>query len=153
MLVRCLYASRVTAPLPAPVLDEILAQSHRNNPRLGITGLLCFTSDIFVQVLEGGRDEVNDLYNAIIRDDRHSKVRLLVYEEITERRFGNWSMGQVDAKAVNPSLLLKYSKTAMLDPFAITGQATMALLMELVATGTITGRTSLIGGPGTAHSG
>jgi hypothetical protein len=150
MLVRCLYASRFAAPLPASVLDEILLQSHRNNPHRGITGLLCFTNDIFVQVLEGGRDEVNDLYNAIVRDQRHSQVRLLVYEEITERRFGNWSMGQVDAKAVNPSLLLKYSRTANLDPFAITGQATMALLMELVATGTITGRISVSGAPGAA---
>jgi len=142
MLVRCLYASRVVAPLPPAVLDEILAQSHRNNPRRGITGLLCFTSDVFVQVLEGGRDEVCDLYNAIVRDDRHSKVRLLAYEEITERRFANWTMGQVDAEAVNRSVLLKYATTATLDPFSITGQATMALLMDLVATGTITGRTA-----------
>jgi hypothetical protein len=141
MLVSCLYASRVAMPLPAPALDQILVQSHRNNPRRGITGLLCFTSDVFVQVLEGGRDEVCDLYNAIVRDERHSKVRLLTYEEITERRFGNWTMGQVDANAVNPSLLLKHSKTASLDPFAITGQATMALLMDLVATGTISRRT------------
>jgi len=153
MLVRCLYASRVATPLPALVLDEILVQSHRNNPRRGITGLLCFTSDIFVQVLEGGRDEVNDLYNAIIRDSRHSQVRMLVYEEITERRFGSWSMGQVDAKAVNPSLLLKYSKAASLDPFAMTGQATMALLMELVATGAITGRSSVSDGPVSAQGG
>jgi hypothetical protein len=143
MLVRCLYASRVTTPLPAPILDQILVQSHRNNPRRGITGLLCFTNNVFVQVLEGGRDEVCDLYNAIVRDERHSQVRLLAYEEIAERRFGNWTMGQVDAKAMNPSLLLKYSKTATLDPFAITGQATMALLMDLVATGTITGRTGV----------
>ena len=70
-------------------------------------------------------------------------MRLLAYEEITERRFGNWTMGKVDAKAVNPSLLLKYSKTASLDPFVISGQATMALLMELVATGTIMGRTAV----------
>lgn len=140
MLVSCLYASRVAMPLLAPVLDQILAQSHRNNPRRGITGLLCFTSDVFVQVLEGGRDEVCDLYNAIVRDERHSQVRLLAYEEITERRFSNWTMGQVDANAVNASLLLKHSKTASLDPFAITGQATMALLMDLVATGTITRR-------------
>jgi hypothetical protein len=143
MLVRCLYASRVATPLPAAVLDRILEQSHRNNPTRGITGLLCFTSDVFVQVLEGGRDEVCDLYNAIVRDERHSQVRLLSYEEITERRFSGWTMGQVDMKAINPSLLLKYSKTASLDPFAITAQATMALLTELVATGSITRRATV----------
>ena len=142
MLVRCLYASRVTTPMSATALDQILVQSHRNNPRRGITGLLCSANGVFVQVLEGGRDEVCDLYNAIVRDDRHSQVRMLVYEEISERSFGNWSMGQVDVKATNPSLLLKYSKTADLDPFAITGQATMALLTELAVTGSITRRVS-----------
>ena len=143
MLVRCLYASRVTTPMPAAALDQILVQSHRNNPRRGITGLLCAANGVFVQVLEGGRDEVCELYNAIVRDDRHSQVRMLVYEEIAERRFGNWTMGQVDVKTVNPSLLLKYSKTAELDPFAITGQATMALLTELAAAGSITRRVSV----------
>lgn len=143
MLVRCLYASRAATSLSTIALDEILVQSHRNNPHRGITGLLCFTNEVFVQVLEGGRDEVCELFNTIVRDDRHSQVRLLVYEEIAERRFGSWTMGQVDAQTVNPSLLLKYSKTASLDPFAITGQATMALLMELVATGAITRRTTV----------
>lgn len=138
MLVRCLYASRAAATLTASALDEILMQSHRNNPRSGVTGLLCYTSEVFVQVLEGGRDEVCEIYNAIVRDSRHTHIRLLAYEEIAERRFGNWTMGRVDAKMVNPSLLLKYSKAASLDPFAITGEATMALLMELVATGSIT---------------
>lgn len=140
MLVRCLYASRVNTPMPAAALDQILVQSHRNNPRLGITGLLCSASGVFAQVLEGGRDAVCELYNTIARDDRHTQVRMLVYEEIAERRFGSWTMGQVDVKVVNPALLLKYSKTADLDPFAITGHATMALLTELAATGSITRR-------------
>ncbi len=71
MLVRCLYASRPAKPVQADLLDQILEQSRRNNPPRGITGLLCFTSDVFVQVIEGGRDEVCDLYNAIVRDERH----------------------------------------------------------------------------------
>ena len=68
MLVRCLYASRATAQLAAPVVDSILEQSRKNNPRQGITGMLCFFDDIFVQVLEGGRDEICELFNAIVRD-------------------------------------------------------------------------------------
>jgi hypothetical protein len=140
MLVRCLYASRAAATLSPAALDHILVQSHRNNPQRGITGMLCYTPEVFVQVLEGGRDEVCELYNTIVRDERHREIRLLAYEEIAERHFGSWVMGQVDANTVNPSLLLKYSKSAGLDPFAITGQATMALLMELVATGSIARR-------------
>ncbi|MFN3349208.1 BLUF domain-containing protein [Pseudorhodoplanes sp.] len=144
MLVRCLYASRPAQPLKSELLDGILEQSRRNNPPRGITGLLSFTNDVFVQVIEGGRDEVCDLFNTLVRDDRHRHVRLLSYEEVGERRFPAWSMGQVNVGSLNRALLLKYSQKAVLDPFTMPGQATMALLSELVATGAIATRT---GGP------
>ncbi|MDZ4760457.1 MAG: BLUF domain-containing protein [Alphaproteobacteria bacterium] len=140
MLVRCLYASRSLSAPTGPMLDRILEQSRKNNPALGITGLLCVSNTTFIQVLEGGRDEVCEVFNAIVRDERHENVRLLSYEEIAERRFGGWTMGQVNVAKVNPSLLLKYFKRAELDPFDCSGQATLALLGELVATAAIVHR-------------
>lgn len=140
MLVRCLYASRPAPSLQGPGLDAILEQSRKNNPALGITGLLCVSEDLFIQVIEGGRDEVCELFNAIVRDDRHRHVRILSYEEISERRFGNWTMGQVSIARLNPSLLLKYFKRVELDPFDCSGHATMSLLGELVATASILSR-------------
>jgi hypothetical protein len=140
MLVRLLYSSRSSGSPDPKLLDDILAQSRRNNPSIGVTGLLCISGDTFIQVLEGGRDEVCDLYNAIVRDGRHTQVRLLVFEEITERRFGAWTMGQVQANRINPALLLKYYKRARLDPSENSGAATLSLLHELVATAAILGR-------------
>lgn len=140
MLVRCLYASRATGPVSAAVMDRILEQSRRNNVKLGITGLLCVSDNVYIQVLEGGRDEVCDLYNRIILDDRHTHVRLLNFGEISERHFGSWTMGQVNASKINPSLLLKYSERATLNPFACSARATMALLEELVSTAAIAAR-------------
>jgi len=142
MLVRLLYASRPASPLTASLIDTILAQSQDGNQSKGITGILCFSDDLFLQVLEGGRDEVCELFNAIVRDDRHSNVRILSYEEIPERRFGGWTMGQVNIARVNPSLLLKYSVKATLDPFNCSGRASMALLDELIATASVVGRAS-----------
>ena len=121
-------------------MDAILAQSRRNNPANGITGMLCVSNNVFIQVLEGGRDEVCDLYHAIVRDTRHEQLRLLAYEEITERRFGGWTMGQVNLAKVNPSQLLKYFKRAELDPFDASGSATLSLLSELVASASLIGR-------------
>ena len=95
MLVRLLYASRPAAPPTDSVVDAILQQSRKNNSRQGITGMLCFSDQFFVQVLEGGRDEVCELYNTIVRDVRHTGVRILLYDEIAERRFGSWTMGRV----------------------------------------------------------
>lgn len=140
MLVRLLYASRPVAPLTTAVVDAILAQSRAHNPKLGITGILCYSHDLFLQVLEGSRDAVCEMYNTIVRDDRHTHVRILSYEEIAERRFGNWTMGHVDVTTINPSLLLKYAELPVLNPFNCPGQASMALLDELLATAAVIGR-------------
>jgi len=142
MLVRLLYASRAAAPLTDSVVDTILEQSRHNNPQQGITGILCYSGEQFIQVLEGGRDEVCELFNAIVRDPRHAGVRILSYEEIAERRFGGWTMGKVEVNKVNPSLLLKYAEKAELNPFTSSGRASMALLEELLATGAVASRVS-----------
>jgi hypothetical protein len=140
MLVRLLYASRSVEPIDAALIDSILAQSRRRNPGLGITGILCQSGEVFMQVLEGGRSAVNQLYNQIVRDDRHRDVVILHYEEVPERRFAGWTMGQVNLSKVNPGTLLKYSETPALDPYQMSGTASMALLEELIATAQIIGR-------------
>lgn len=141
MLVRLLYASRADA-VTSEVIDSILAQSRAHNPGLGITGILCHGGDVFMQVLEGGRDAVNALYNTIVRDNRHHHVMVLHYEEITERRFSGWTMGQVNLARLNPSIVLKYSDRPVLDPFSVSGHASLAMLEELIATASIVGRTA-----------
>ena len=133
MLVRLLYASRAAGPVTQDIIESILAQSRAQNPALGITGVLCQGGDVYMQALEGGRDAVNALYMKIIRDTRHHQVVLLHYAEVPERHFAGWTMGQVNLAKVNPSLLLKYSDKPVLDPFSVSGRASMALLEELVA--------------------
>lgn len=137
MMIRLLYASRSVEALTKKTIDAILASSRRNNPDAGVTGILCHSGDTFLQVLEGGRAPVNALYNRITQDPRHRDVTLLHYQEVTERRFAGWTMGQVNVSKVNHSWLLKYSEKPILDPFSISGQVSMALLEELIATASI----------------
>ena len=137
MLVRLMYASRAAKPLDPEELAQILRQSRTANPKLGVTGVLCSSGELFIQVLEGGRAAVNRLYNRIIADSRHTEVTLLSYEEIGERRFAGWAMGQVNMARLNPALMLKYSETATLDPYAVSGKAAVALFDELVATAAV----------------
>lgn len=141
MMIRLLYASRAAQPVSKEVIDEILSRARARNPALGITGILCHGGDIFMQVLEGGREAVNELYKEIVCDPRHRDVVILRYEEIAERRFAGWTMGQVNLAKINPSLLLKYSEKPVLDPYRVSGAASMALLEELIATASIVGRT------------
>ena len=75
-----------------------------------------------------------------MRDPRHRDIAMLHFEEVTERRFAGWTMGQVNLAKINPSIVLKYSERPTLDPFSVSGKVSMALLEELIATASIIGR-------------
>jgi hypothetical protein len=139
MLVRLLYCSRAVDTSPEAI-ESILAQARQHNPENGITGILCYGGGIFLQAIEGGRMQVSDLFGTIMKDDRHKDVALLEYEEISQRRFGGWSMGTVNTSKINHSILLKYSEKPELDPYAVSGKVSLALLEDLMATAAICGR-------------
>ena len=140
MLVRLLYVSRAIDQDSAKAIESILETSRAHNLSHGITGVLCYGGGIFLQAIEGGRSAVNELYAQIIRDPRHTQVQLLHYEEITERHFGGWTMGQVNLAKLNTSIVLKYSERPEFDPYSVSGKVSMALLEELMATASIVGR-------------
>ena len=139
MLVRLIYASRAVNPPSLETTESIVAQSQHDNPAHGITGILCFSGSVYLQALEGGRQAVNELYGHILRDARHQDIVLLHYEEISERRFAGWTMGQVNLSRINPTVLLKYFERSELDPYHVSGQVSLALLEELMATASIYG--------------
>ena len=70
-------------------------------------------------------------------DSRHGELVLLAYDEVSERRFAGWTMGQANLSRLNPGTVLKYSERSVLDPYQLTGQATLALFEELVQTAVI----------------
>jgi len=139
MLVRLLYASRAVDTSP-DAIESILHQSRDHNPHCGVTGVLCYGGGIFLQAIEGGRMAISDLYGHIQRDPRHKDVVLLHYEEISERRFAGWTMGEVNMNRINASILLKYAEKPELDPYSVSGRVSLALLEELMATASIIGR-------------
>ena len=142
MLVRLMYASRAAANLDHEEVAAILRKSRASNARDGVTGALCMCNNgrLFMQVLEGGRNAVSKCYNRIVADPRHSDVTLLQFEEIDERRFAGWAMGQVNMARLNPGLILKYSELGTLDPWSVPGEATAALFDEMIATAAIMGQ-------------
>lgn len=137
MLVRLMYVSRASDSVNQNELVAILKKSKANNLGPGITGVLCFSAGIFLQVLEGGRSPVSALYNKIANDPRHHDVVLLSYEEVSERSFAGWSMGRANLSRLNPALVMKYSETTLLNPYAVSGKMSMALFNEMVASAAI----------------
>jgi hypothetical protein len=142
MLVRLMYASRAAANLDHEEVAAILRKSRTTNAREGLSGALCMCNAgrLFIQVIEGGRQAVSRRYNRIVADQRHTDVTLQQFEEIDERRFAGWAMGQVNMALLNPGLILKYSELGSLDPWSVPGEATAALFDEMIATAAIMGQ-------------
>ena len=74
------------------MLDGILLQARRNNPKNELTGALIVRGDLYLQLLEGPEAAIMATFAKISRDDRHLAVKLLVKETVAERLFPNWSM-------------------------------------------------------------
>lgn len=130
--VRLLYVSRAVGPQTTTMTTTILAQAQAHNPAQGITGVLCQGQGFFFQVIEGERSRVNALYRRISADPRHQEVDLLHYEEIQERRFGQWSMALIHLSVDDPMVRLRHPD---FDPYSATGAQVMQQVTDLLEAG------------------
>jgi hypothetical protein len=73
-------------------LEDILIRSRRNNSKNNITGVLLYHDGSILQVLEGEKEKVEELYIRLLRDDRHRQVVQIMEGETTQRYFSDWSM-------------------------------------------------------------
>ena len=74
MLIELLYCSVSVAPFITNVdLDHILVSARRRNLEAGITGMLLYYRGEFVQILEGRKKSVENVYEKFIcPDPRHT---------------------------------------------------------------------------------
>lgn len=74
------------------LIDEISRSSTKQNEQLGISGVL-FSSDArFLQVIEGPKDCVRQVFGAIFCDPRHSSVTVLEDRDVAIRLFPDWTL-------------------------------------------------------------
>ena len=87
-----------------------------------------------MQVLEGERSIINALYSRIIADTRHSQVELLSFEEIDQRRYGEWSMALVQLSVDDPMVQMAHPE---FDPYSATRKDALRMIDELIHAGTL----------------
>jgi putative membrane protein len=100
MLYTILYVSRATKKMYDHELDELLIQSKEWNRTHGITGFLAYVEGNlqekiyhnFIQILEGTKFELKDLFSNIKKDHRHHQITVIKSGTITKRQFQNWDM-------------------------------------------------------------
>lgn len=130
-LTRLIYVSTLSAGCDSDAFDNILQTSREHNIKSNLTGLLSHSDKYFLQCLEGSRSEVNETYNHIINDRRHSNVSILYYKEIHCREFGDWSMGDVAPSRLTDLITLEFSGSKEFNPYTMTGESAYLMLLEL----------------------
>jgi hypothetical protein len=93
MIFQLCYTSTAAKDMQRQDLVELLSVSRRKNEELGITGLLLYSADRFIQLLEGDEAAVRQLYRRICEDDRHRDVALVFEQQVKARDCPDWSMG------------------------------------------------------------
>lgn len=132
-LVSLVYCSTIGECETEQDFAGILEASHKNNPALGITGILFFSNRYFVQCLEGHVFPVNKLYQRICQDHRNRDSVVLHYDTIDKRRFGAWDMGYVGEEHNQKAekTLFNYGIDGELNPYTRLGPVWLDILDDL----------------------
>lgn len=92
MLWQRVYASTGRVLFSDQQLNEMLAECRINNLINQINGLLIYGNQTFFQVIEGPKISVDDLWEKLQRDTRHTNVALLLSRKAPRLLFKDWSM-------------------------------------------------------------
>jgi hypothetical protein len=95
-LVSLTYTSRASPGLQSSDIDSIHHSALTYNPLDGITGLLVYNGEGFLQIIEGGESAIDDLAKRIAADPRHTDFEVRDRRTLAKRFFPNWTMFRID---------------------------------------------------------
>ncbi|KQC33015.1 hypothetical protein AAU57_06540 [Nonlabens sp. YIK11] len=85
------YISRANETLTDYEIHEMLLSSERRNNLFGIKGILLFKDGNFLQVLEGDQNQIQELYDKICEDSRHSNIYEIFNTELRSPIFNEYN--------------------------------------------------------------
>jgi hypothetical protein len=83
-------------------------------------------------MIEGERSIINQLYGRIARDSRHKEVELVKFEEITQRKYSQWSMALIDLSDTDPMVVMQHPE---FDPYSATSATLEQQIDEWISSG------------------
>lgn len=92
-MIRLVYVSTCAQNVQLEDVEAVLRASESWNADRGISGMLCWSGEFFLQCLEGERGPVTQCFAHIAKDRRHHSVELIVSSPTNRRWFAMWGMG------------------------------------------------------------
>jgi hypothetical protein len=134
---RIIYCSQATTDFSPDELVTLLEVARHKNSGSGLTGMLLYCSQSFLQVLEGDPVALEVTYGRIVADDRHDQLRLLMSADVSAPLFGDWTMGfeHVDDEELADDLpgFTPETEYPLVNPDLITNGAVAQKLLSLYA--------------------
>lgn len=78
-------------------LNDIFATSRRNNSKVDLTGILLHSNGALIQVIEGPLGAMEETFERISQDMRHTDLKLIDYAPVHKRHFGDWMASELGA--------------------------------------------------------
>jgi len=100
-LTSILYASNADQPFDQASLSSLENLAYSNNLMLGVSGYLYYDNGVFIQYIEGPTEVLEELFVEIQKDKRHKVFRILTEENLSKRRFPEWSMRWLQANELS----------------------------------------------------
>lgn len=133
MFVQLIYISVPTIPPVVEAVKDFIPIAQKRNAEHKITGLIVSSDQFYLQIIEGERDKVNQLYANILKDTRHHDAVLLRYNEVRNREFDNWSMAHIPVASLEDMSLSGSSLPDYVTPETLSGPQALALLRRVYA--------------------
>lgn len=134
MVHHLIYASRAREGLGLKELQAILDAAEIFNTENNITGALVFGRGMFLQVIEGERHHLSELYHKLLNDERHTNIELMEFREKPAREFPAWRMKLVRLPESSAGKSPRSLQGQPFDPFKLTAQTAIEVLKELCDT-------------------
>lgn len=130
-LSKLIYTSSMSRHCTLEEIDNILNQSRTRNTDKNITGVLYYSNQFFFQCLEGELSDIEQVFQSIAQDKRHTDVQLVDISTIDNREFGDWSMAYVFQSEKLIPLHQELFNTNKFDPRDITAKQARKLTSRL----------------------
>ena len=112
-------------------MAELQRVAVSRNRRRGVTGALVYDERWFAQALEGELQAVQETLDLIARDTRHANLAITSRTAVSERLFGNWSMGFATRTRETEALFGLHWFNTSLNPRIMAEQNILKLMVEL----------------------
>jgi len=90
-----LYLSVENETFDENKINSLILKSREQNLKANITGFLYYKQKHFFQYLEGNTNDLENLFLRLSNDPRHTILKYISDQNIEQRRFLHWSMGNL----------------------------------------------------------